>query len=234
MSSLLQNTVFGRSKVNTYIGGVANLYNTKELLAVQLYITSDRISNFTINGNDVSCLIKGSYTPNVFTDITQITYFDDRSGLVNYFRGTHYYFRGCTNLKYVNFPNLKSIGPSAFGRCINLEYVNLPKLEIIDSLATNDGITIFETCNKLTELNFPLLSTFYSNAALSGLTGLKLLNIPNCTVLGKTTANNSFFNNIRMGLIINCNSYLQTSNAGTPDGDLQYAITSRGAIVNYI
>ncbi|WP_281225938.1 leucine-rich repeat protein [Flavobacterium aquiphilum] len=233
----LRNTIFGRSKhsPNLFLGGVANLYPTKALLASKLNTPINNIYNFSITGSDISCCIVAVCTPSGFTDITALTYFEDRSGLIRYFLGNGYYpFRGCTNLKYVIMQGILKFGPSAFGNCINLEYIIAPKLDSIDSEATNDGITIFQSCNKITQLDFPLLTKFYSNYALSGLTGLTYFNIPKCTTLGKTTGNNSFFLNIKIGLVVNCNVALQTCNSGAADGDLQYVITSRGATINYM
>ena len=131
-------------------------------------------------------------------------------------------------------PEITSFGPSAFGNCINLETVTAPKTLKIDSFTTNDAITIFQNCNKITSLDFPLLTRWFSNSALKNLTGLTTLNIPKCTILGKTVLDNSFFLNIRLGLVVNCNIFLQTNNSGNPDGDLAYLTSTRQGVVNYI
>jgi hypothetical protein len=101
------------------------------------------------------------------------------------------------------------VGTQSFQECISLTTIDLPK-------ATEIGVFAFSTMSAVT-----------------------LINIPKCLYLGNNVAvnapgNDDVFLNIKTGCIINSNIALQTNNSGSPDGDLQYAVTSRGATVNYI
>lgn len=237
MGSLIQNTVWGRLKAprpNTFIGGIGATIKTPALLAAKLKINVALIRSFSIIDNNIECAMMAQYNPYPFIDDTALTYYEDRDGLVKNFSATHYNFRGCSNLLYVIMPKLEFVGPSAFGNCVKLEFIELPNLVTIDSLGTNDAITVFQNCNKLTKLQFPNLINFRANSALSGLIAIALVDIPKCRVLGKSLSNNSVFNAIKMGCVVNVHQTMATINAGSPDGDLQYLISSRGGVVNYM
>lgn len=126
----LRKTIFGKSKkVNTIIGGIAKTggtgvnapIDTPTKLATKLGIDVAKITRFYINGDNIECMINGSYTlPNsCFGNTTpanantNITSYHDLDGLVTALG--YYVFRNCTNFTDFTFSsNLTSIGNTAF------------------------------------------------------------------------------------------------------------------------
>jgi hypothetical protein len=160
-------------------------------------------------------------------------------------------FQNCVSLLYVTAPKLTSLGGYTFNGCKKLQTIDYP-------LCTVLAFRCFELCSSLTLADFPNV-TEISYYVFNGNSKLKTVNIPNCTKIGvgldgrvfyncisletvyapkctiiSSEGNSDNFVNIKIGCIITVNVALQTNNYGAPDGDLQYAITSRGAIVNYI
>jgi hypothetical protein len=108
--------IFGgtKAKANTFIGGVASTITTSGALATKLGIASNRITNFKIVGSDIECMISGSYTIpfRCFRGDTSITYYNDKDGLVTSTNTQSFY--SATNLIYVEFKNLNTIGFQSF------------------------------------------------------------------------------------------------------------------------
>ena len=207
--------IYGSKKsLNTFIGGVASTISTKSLLATKLGISTSAISNFSIDGNDIRCNILVNYDipSSAFAGNTDITYFNDSNGLVNTINNTA--FLGCTALSYVEFPNVTNIISSSSG-----------------------GINgTFQNCTSLTSFIAPKLTTIQNNGyyLLANCSSINTISMPALTTLGGTVGDNNIFYLIKTGCTITVPIVFQTNNSGSPDGDLQYAITTRGATVIYI
>jgi hypothetical protein len=150
MSSLLQNTVFGRSnyKTNTYIGGIGASINTPALLATKLGISSSRIKLFRVIDNDIECaIIGGSYEVKGFyySDTDQITYYKDPTGIVS---GIGYQGFYNTGLIEGYFPSATYISSAAFDQNLypsgkpknRLKKLYIPLVTIIGTTTGNDSV----------------------------------------------------------------------------------------------
>lgn len=173
------------------------------------------------------------------------------NGVTSTGSGTGGTFQNATSLQYVTMPNLVTIGNTTFSGCSALNTVSYP-------LATSIGNNAFLNCTSLVTLTFPEVLTIGSTvfqgctslknfsaakATTAGGTGgntfrsctsIETINIPKCTALAPTALDNNNFLLIKTGCVISVNVALQTNNAGGPDGDLVYAVGTRGATVNYI
>jgi len=119
---------------NTYVGGVSASITSASILASTIGISVGNISNFTIVGSDIKCLITGSYAlvNSAFLSNTSITYFNDAAGLVTSFSassGQSKTFDGATSLLWVYFPNVLTIsGLYAFrGAGYNATLIYIPR-----------------------------------------------------------------------------------------------------------
>lgn len=191
---------------NTEIGGVASTISTPALLATKLAIDVSRISNFTIVGSDIKCKITGgSY-----------------SIPVNCFRNpvlgiTYYDDRD----GLVNVLNSECFGGSYGETALN--WVNFPNVtSVIQSFNFTPNLKIIE---------LPKATSITGTAF--GDCEKKTIYAPLCTTLGSSNLNNDVFLSITGSPIIYVHPSLATNNAGSPDGDLDYAIT-RGATVRYV
>lgn len=141
-------------------------------------------------------------------------------------------FRGMTALVSCYLPLATIIRDSVFRGCVNLETVFMPNITKI--IKTDGGFGVFGN-SKLTTIDLPMLTEIDGTYAFYNLSLITLINIPLCTKIGSShTVDNFTFSNIKIGCVINAHISLQTSNAGGIEADLQYAITSRFAIVNFI
>ena len=135
-------------------------------------------------------------------------------------------FAECSNLTTFTGNSLTDISIYAFHQCVNLTTVSLPELLIC-------GYWSFYN-TKISDLELPKLVTAIANDVFSTMKYLNRLFIPSCTTLGSTSSGNNMFIMLKPDCQIYANVFLQTNNGGAPDGDLTYAIVSRGATVNYI
>lgn len=88
-------------------------------------------------------------------------------------------------------------------------------------------------CPLLTVADFPNVEHFAGNSSFYG-SSCTTYNLNSALTLGSTVGLNLFFYSIPTGSTINVPIVLSTVNAGGVEGDLAYAIDSRGATVNYI
>ena len=197
---------------NTFIGGVASVINTKELLAAKLRnypsgtaFNEADIHNFTIVGDDIKCYIGVDYK--IFVN---------------------YAFASITLNKYIDNDNhLKEFGTTTFESC------PLPYLEL-NGLLTISGHSSFNAAPLVKHLIFPnLISISYGGLRSNSLMPGKIMYIPNCTNLGGSNLDNTVFLNTSKDSYIYAHPSLSTNNAGAPDGDLASAIAN-GAIVRYV
>ncbi|MFC0781223.1 leucine-rich repeat protein [Flavobacterium sp. HJSW_4] len=232
----LRKTIFGRQKIkpNTFIGGVAATINTPALIASKLGISVSRIKGFSIVGNDIQFAITGGnyiIPQSAFRTNADITYYNDAGGLVT--RLNPHAFGSTSKFISCNFPKLLTLegngsGGGPFNHSAIID-VDLPECTLFN------GGHHFDSCYSLKTVNLPKLTNM-GNGGYYIFRDCKALNsvyAPLCTKIGATLNYDAIFQNIKTGCSITINNALQTSNLGTLDGDLQYAINSRGAIVNY-
>lgn len=101
--------------VNTKIGGVFATLGTAQLLATKLGINVNRITDFSIIGNDIQCSISGQYAlPNqAFAYNTDITYYKDYNNLMTSL-AQNAIFYGCTKLTEILLKGVTDIGGANF------------------------------------------------------------------------------------------------------------------------
>lgn len=234
MSSLIQNTIFGKSnyKVNTYIGGIGDTINTPALLATKLGISSNRIKMFRILDNNIECaIIGGTYSlPNNSWLNSNITYFIDEKNLA--VTDESRVFRSATLLQKIKLNGLRNTGDESFTNT-NLAEISLPN---VTNLKGRYGS--FRINPKLKRIILPEAS--YSEWSFSGMDGcpsLEIVYIPKLAVLrsGSSAALNNFvFSSNKIGFKIYASLLAQTSYFGAVDKDIAWAIANRSAIVRYV
>jgi len=131
-------------------------------------------------------------------------------------------------MTYINCPNVTYLGNGVFAECDllggDVVFNSLPTM-VTGYLFTGTKITSF-TGNNVTKIAF---GTF------AGCTQINYINIPLVSSMGDSnTAIDDIFTNIKTGCTITVPIEMQTINGGEVEPDLQYAITSRGATVNYV
>ena len=224
----LRSTIFGRvyaapqtTGANTFIGGVASIISTKAALATKLGVLESDISDFSLIGSDVEARINVNYT------IQFQAFYNNRT--ITYFKCTDF---SCVNIGGQSFygSSLRNIEVKAtmlgnsFNNTDKLEEVLIPEIvQIFNNPFSNSA---------LLEVSLPKLVNCSNNAFTNSY--LQKVYLPNeSLVLGSTTGDNGVFLNIKPGCNIYVHPNLQTANAGSPDGDLVYAVNN-GAIVTYI
>jgi len=136
-------------------------------------------------------------------------------------------FQNVTTLVTANLPNVEVLGEDVFKNIASLTTFVAPKI-----LTINKGV--FWGTN-VAVFDFPLLHTIIVGVNAFYTTPATLINIPKCTAIGSNvTANEWVFNGIPANCVINVDASLETANAGSPEGDIDYAITTKLATVNYI
>jgi len=128
-----------------------------------------------------------------------------------YCRKIDYYGFAGSTVRKISFPNCNILGPNAFRSCNNLVSASFPN-------ANSVGSNCFRSCSNLKYVYLPNLSG--SNA------------------LGGSPAFDGVFSTVSPSGTITVPSYLSASNAGAPDGDLQYLTGAGGSgrswTINYI
>lgn len=160
-----------------------------------------------------------------------------------------YFVQNCINLVTLDLPKVSNNGAALCNGDTSLISLNAPNITYFEGCFINcnsipnyynDKVTLiynnnFESNTSMNYCDLPNLTTINFNSNWKNCTSIELINIPKCNKLGDSPSTNTGqFTNIKTGCVINVNISLQTANAGSPDADLQYAISSRGAIVNYI
>ncbi len=93
------------------------------------------------------------------------------------------------------------------------------------------GERCFRGCNGLEELKFDSIDEVKNQCFENTLSALDL-SIKGANKIGANVGNNSVFNNTSTSVVVRVKAVHQTSNAGSPDGDLQY-VTGIGGSVAY-
>lgn len=234
---ILTDNIFGQKKEEVIdgflleIGNASSFIATPGALASRLGINESIIGSFDINGSDITAIITENYNVgNAVFQGTGITYFRDYGGLIV---AGWSMFQSCTQLQEVTALSLDNAGFSMFRYCSELLTVDFPKVTYL-------GHYLFQNCNKVKHLDFPELVQAYvtgsrSSGTFRNMAGLESINIPKCTILGTDSAYSSVFLSTGVqNFVINANTYLATNNNGGIDGDLQYAIDQKNAVVNFV
>ncbi len=162
------------------------------------------------------------------------------------------YAANCPNLNTVDIYSAITVGDGAFflsGTIYGAMAVNMPQVvTIVKDAFSGSGIVIvnclscttvgqyaFAFCSYLVTVNLPVATSIGNNCfnADSALTSVVLVG---CTNLGGTVGNNQVFDNIfGSTLTLSASIFLQTCNAGSPDGDITLLSTnSPAATIFYI
>jgi len=155
-------------------------------------------------------------------------------------------FDQCIGSPYFNMPNVTSVPINCF-RYFSGPTFNMPLANSIGSQAFRGNIaqTVFDFPEVLTtgqSCFFDTKATSYlfnkltncGDYAFNSCSNVTNVSMPKCTILGPTALSDNVFNGIKIGCSITVTVSLQTNNSGSPDGDLQYAVSSRSAIINYV
>lgn len=207
----IKKYVFGQSsmfKHNTFIGGVSNTINTVNLLAERLGISSSKIQNFSIDGDNIACHIISTYEirSGAFARDLNLTYYIDKNGLV-------------TSLAESCFLGADNVSNFKFDGITNLIHSYLFRSGTINAKKQTIELNNLVSC---------IHHTFYDEDIVP-----KIIKIPKCKNLGNPAELYYTFYGQKAGSTIYINRFLETANNGSPDADLQFA-ASRGVNIIYV
>lgn len=162
------------------------------------------------------------------------------------------YAANCPNLNTVDIYSAITVGDGAFflsGTIYGAMAVNMPQVvTIVKDAFSGSGIVIvnclscttvgqyaFAFCSYLVLVNLPV-ATSIGNNCFNADSALASVALVGCTNLGGTVGNNQVFDNIfGSTLTLSASIFLQTCNAGSPDGDITLLSTnSPAATIVYI
>lgn len=162
------------------------------------------------------------------------------------------YAANCPNLNTVDIYSAITVGDGAFflsGTIYGAMAVNMPQVvTIVKDAFSGSGIVIvnclscttvgqyaFAFCSYLVSVNLPV-ATSIGNNCFNADSALASVVLVGCTNLGGTVGNNQVFDNIfGSTLTLSASIFLQTCNAGSPDGDITLLSTnSPAATIFYI
>jgi hypothetical protein len=162
------------------------------------------------------------------------------------------YAANCPNLNTVDIYSATTVGDGAFfssGTIYGVMVVNMPQvITIVKDAFSGSGIAsvsclscttvgqyAFAFCSYLTTVNLPV-ATSIGNNCFNADSSLSSVSLVSCTNLGGTVGNNLVFDNIfGSTLTLSASIFLQTCNAGSPDGDITLLSTnSPAATIFYI
>lgn len=162
------------------------------------------------------------------------------------------YAANCPNLNTVDIYSAITVGDGAFflsGTIYGAMAVNMPQVvTIVKDAFSGSGIVIvncpscttvgqyaFAFCSYLVTVNLPFAASIGNNC-FNADSALSSVVLANCTNLGGTVGNNQVFDNIfGSTLTLSASIFLQTCNAGSPDGDITLLSTnSPAATIVYI
>ena len=141
-------------------------------------------------------------------------------------------FRNCWKLPDFSANSLVTLGVRSFFATRAVRNYSFPALKTINC-GTSIGTGTFQNSWDILTFSAPLLETINGSFCFNGWDKCTSINIPMLTTLGSSVGDNGHFGNLKTGCSITVKSSLQTVNAGAPDGDLQFAVSSRGAIITY-
>lgn len=246
------NYIFGKTygTPNTFIGGVASIITTKNILATRLGISVANIPYFNIIGANIEAEINTNYTiqANKFSNTNSpgLTYYNDAGGrCLSHEPGA---FISNSTLVSINFPEVTTM-INSFNNCVNLVgNLVFPKLiSIADAfrstkmtsfsapLLTTISAAGFSSCAECLSYNMPELLICGGSFVFEANNKVTSIFMPKVTRIGNSnTQENSVLGGIKTGCQITVPIAMQTINAGAVEPDLLTAINSRGAIVTYV
>jgi hypothetical protein len=185
------------------------------------------ITSLTENYIFYECLLLPDSVVNQFTSLTSIT--------------GQYCFQYCESLTNLNLPSVTNLGRYTFSYCTGLTTCDLSSVLTLNNFCfylctsltsitlpnlKSAGVSCFSTCTSLTSISF-LSLTGLSQSCFAVCNSLTTIDLPLCTNLGGTVANNNVFLGITGNTInLTIPTSLMTCNAGNPDGDIQYLQTA--------
>jgi hypothetical protein len=213
-----------------YLGNVSSFITSEADMAARCTLSESEILDFTIDGANVTFKTNTDYNINVDAfRSTSILYYRDYKHLINLNSGGE--FRSSSIIDFIGV-NTLVIGNATF------------LLSQLETFTADNCTTLLATTfrgSNIVIANLPKVTyiqsfTSTTSGNFTDCSSLELVNIPLCTALGNAdgSTNESVFNNIKTGCVINAHVSLQTNNAGNPDANLVHAINTTSAIVNYI
>lgn len=110
---------------------------------------------------------------------------------------------------------------------------NLKEIEDLTGWATGTlGERCFRGCNALEELTFNSIDDVKAQCFENTLSAQDI-SIKGANKIGANVGNSNVFNNTNTSVVVRVKGVHQTSNSGTPDGDLQYVTGIGGTVVYY-
>jgi hypothetical protein len=191
------------ANANTLVGGASNLSNWNTFFDLPNY--GNPFTSVTINGNSV--LLNGGYNietkfglfanylhllevidqgalvtlgDQTFSGITSLTSISALNVTTTICESTIGVFGDCVNINSVYLPNCVNLGAYTFFDCYNLPSSNLT---LPFDQITSIGEHTFDSCNSLTEINYPVLTSIGNNA-FQQCTGLTSINLPLVEYIG--------------------------------------------------
>lgn len=191
------------TNANTLVGGASNVSNWNTFFDLPNY--GNPFTSVAIVGNSV--LLNGGYNIEtkfgLFSDYQHLLEVDDQGALVTLgdqtFSGitsltsisasnvttticesTMGVFGDCVNINSVYLPNCINLGAYTFFDCYNLPSSNLT---LPFDQITSIGEHTFDSCNLLTEINYPILTSI-GNSAFQQCTGLTSISLPSVQYIG--------------------------------------------------
>jgi len=198
--------------------------------------------NITANGSIDESAFEGTKITSLdFTNVTSIGAYSFRNvtTLIQ-----NIVANSCTTIGTCAFQNTRIIGitanvcssiaTTAFKDCTALVSATFNSLITLNSSSGGGTSGTFQNCTSMTTFSAPLCTTITNGWAFANCTSVTSFNLRAVTTLGSTVLDNNNFYLIKTGCSITVPIAMATINAGAPEGDLQYAISSRAAIVTYV
>lgn len=219
---------------NTEIKGVSATLNTRQLLGGKIGCKAGALLNLQIVGSDVRFKVFGYYVIpfNAFYSNTDITKYNDNDNLVAGLNAGC--FQYCYNLRNVVFNGVSgSFSVNAQFRGISIGSITM------NNITSITGVYLFRDTTSAIELSFAKLVNWNTNSLFYGNNNaVSKLYAPLLETLGTTVGNDNVFGAssqaLKTGVIITVKASMATVNAGSPDGDLQEAVTNKASTIVYV
>ncbi len=134
-----------------------NKLNNVTYLGAGAFAKCESLETITLPKVDGLYMLK--WAEHDVTDITKNSAGHYYGEFESHFLGYKYHgtFEGCTRLKSISAPNVKTVGARAFYSCKSLKKISLPKVKELGSSA-------FFNCTNLSTVNIPKLKKLHSSA----------------------------------------------------------------------
>jgi hypothetical protein len=220
---------------NTEIGGLGQTLGLdRRLLCLKLAIGSGGVFNVRNDGGILKFKAVSNYgfATGAFSGDQNISFYDDSTeGMVKNIANNAFYN---SSIQWAKFYGLEKVNTVGFG---NSSFRNNPYLNLIEIPNMNEfnGGYWGRNCPNLQSISFPKLEKITNGAAFyADGNSIKNFYMPKLIQCGTNTGQESIFYFCKTGGTITVHNFLQTANAGSPDGDLVYASGTRGATIIYV